>query len=292
MCGLVLFAGAGVGAAWYFGYGPFKHNVESLISPQGQWRQIMVCNTGLTCTYREEYGWTFSKEQDPDSYSDRAKDLTIQGFQWLGMAGGTVASKITGALASKIVELMGDDWTSEVASEKQTFQVTARSGGFVWQWEFAQFGDDKFSARLRTKTFMITYENKPPVCLPGQFADGDEPYGTCVETCCRAPAHYCDPEMSSDADKEDCPPCGSTGMCPIEVPTGVTAQPQCALTASNGDKYCALVCDPCMSGECGTGSCEIIDGVGLCTYAGDPTPAGVPTTFLRANATQPKSVVV
>merc|ERR1712022_91658 len=62
--------------------------------------------------------------------------------------------------------------------------------------------------------------------------------------------------------------------CPTDVPTGVTAKPQCALRDQSGNKYCALICSPSTDeaslragdSACGTATCKSIQGVGLCTY--------------------------
>ena len=61
------------------------------------------------------------------------------------------------------------------------------------------------------------------------------------------------------------------------MPTGVTAEPQCALKSSaGGQKYCALICSTSLpildqkaaDSQCGeNASCkEAGVGVGLCTY--------------------------
>jgi hypothetical protein len=57
-------------------------------------------------------------------------------------------------------------------------------------------------------------------------------------------------------------------FCPSDVPTGVTAKPQCALQdSSSGSKYCALICAPGNDAQCGTtASCKSIQSVGICTY--------------------------
>merc|ERR1711912_108868 len=62
--------------------------------------------------------------------------------------------------------------------------------------------------------------------------------------------------------------------CPTDVPSGVTAKPQCALKDTSGNKYCALICSPSTDeaalragdSACGTATCKAIQGVGLCTY--------------------------
>merc|ERR1719487_2687237 len=69
------------------------------------------------------------------------------------------------------------------------------------------------------------------------------------------------------------PKCDTSGSCPSDVPSGDSATPTCALQTPFGAKYCALVCTPSDSlknganGECGTGTCQSIQGTGICTYA-------------------------
>merc|ERR1712000_442489 len=72
------------------------------------------------------------------------------------------------------------------------------------------------------------------------------------------------------------PACDASGSCPTDVPSGVTAKPQCALHDQQGDKFCALVCDPSSPDEtsntCGAhASCKAISGTGIllhgCTEA-------------------------
>jgi len=71
--------------------------------------------------------------------------------------------------------------------------------------------------------------------------------------------------------------CSIFKKCPADVPTGVTAGPQCALQdASTNKHYCALICSPTLpvldqkaaDAQCGTNaSCKPAgQGVGLCTY--------------------------
>ena len=73
------------------------------------------------------------------------------------------------------------------------------------------------------------------------------------------------------------PKCGLVKACPTDVPSGVTAQPQCALKSSAGNqKYCALICSPSLpivdqkaaDAQCGTNaSCKSLQmGLGVCTY--------------------------
>merc|ERR1712196_180278 len=103
-----------------------------------------------------------------------------------------------------------------------------------------------------------------------------------------ASSHYEDPKPGGCLDDEVAiqiqgisgdfctPKC--TGIlktkCPTDVPSGVTAKPQCALKDTSGNKYCALICSPSTAtrslragdAQCGTGTCKAIQGVGLCTY--------------------------
>merc|ERR1719159_2085973 len=68
------------------------------------------------------------------------------------------------------------------------------------------------------------------------------------------------------------PACSLFKPCPTDKPTGVTANPQCALEdASTNKKYCALICTPSSNDDqCGTNaSCKSISGVGICTYDDD-----------------------
>lgn len=60
--------------------------------------------------------------------------------------------------------------------------------------------------------------------------------------------------------------------CPTDVPSGVTAEPECALQDQSSDKYCALICSPNTditeeeNAACGSATCKPISGVGICTY--------------------------
>eukprot|EP00434_Breviolum_minutum_P020230 symbB.v1.2.017841.t1/scaffold1399.1/size121348/4 len=89
------------------------------------------------------------------------------------------------------------------------------------------------------------------------------------------PTHYGNPKTGCESDEEAVrvqglsgdfcsPKCNSQGSCPSDVPKGDSATPQCALRTTTGDKYCALICQS--DSDCGTGSCQKIMGVGLCTY--------------------------
>merc|ERR1711959_841034 len=75
-----------------------------------------------------------------------------------------------------------------------------------------------------------------------------------------------------------CSPACTLGIfCPGDVPSGVTAKPQCALQDSSTKKrYCALICSPSSNDDqCGTNaSCKSISGTGICTYDDD---AGITT---------------
>jgi len=101
--------------------------------------------------------------------------------------------------------------------------------------------------------------------------------------------HYEDPSGGCQTDEIEItvqgiqgdmcsPKCGFFKRCPTDVPSGVTAAPQCALSdSSSGQKYCALICAPTVAdlianqkaadAMCGTNaSCKPIQGTGICTY--------------------------
>merc|ERR1711881_275451 len=72
------------------------------------------------------------------------------------------------------------------------------------------------------------------------------------------------------------PGCSLFKPCPKDLPSGVTAKPQCVLQdASTKKKYCALICSPSTdeaslrAGDAACGqnaSCKSIQGTGVCTY--------------------------
>ena len=109
-------------------------------------------------------------------------------------------------------------------------------------------------------------------------------------------SHYGDPKNGCLSDERNvtvdgvagdlCAPLchpNATPACPTDVPAGVTATPQCELTFKDGDKGCILVCSPSVDqvslrlgdAQCGGGSCQPIQNVGVCTY-GAPPPTGLP----------------
>merc|ERR1712146_721674 len=70
-----------------------------------------------------------------------------------------------------------------------------------------------------------------------------------------ATTHYGDPKAGCESDEvaiqiqgvtgDFCSPkCSILAACPSDLPEGVTAKPQCALSSSTGGKYCALICTP------------------------------------------------
>jgi len=104
-------------------------------------------------------------------------------------------------------------------------------------------------------------------------------------------AHYGAPPCRSDekavqvqgVSGDFCSPSCTSGSCPTDVPSGVTAKPECILQDTAGDKYCALQCTPSAlsfngeNGECGDGSCqEVQAGIGICTYGSSPSPTPSP----------------
>jgi len=103
-------------------------------------------------------------------------------------------------------------------------------------------------------------------------------------------SHYEDPKNGCKSDEVSIqiqgvqgavcsPSCSLFHSCPKDVPSGVTASPQCALKDSSTHKnYCALICSPSKNAtnddQCGTNaSCKNVQmGVGLCTYDDDAKP--------------------
>jgi hypothetical protein len=102
------------------------------------------------------------------------------------------------------------------------------------------------------------------------------------------PTHYGDPKTGCESDEQAtrvqgfsgdfCSPTDVPGQCPTDVPSGVTAKPGCAYKTTTGMcAICALICTPSAlqsngaNCECGTGTCQSIQGQGLCTYAAAKT---------------------
>merc|ERR1719421_1701757 len=104
--------------------------------------------------------------------------------------------------------------------------------------------------------------------------------------------HYGNPADGCEADEQAvrvqglsgtfCSPDCASAACPTDVPSGVTAKPQCALQSTTGDKKCALICSPSTDeaslragdAQCGKATCQPIQGVGICTYGAGPSPPG------------------
>merc|ERR1719221_881930 len=120
------------------------------------------------------------------------------------------------------------------------------------------------------------------------------------------PTHYGDPANGCESDEEAvqvqgvsgdfCSPKCSGMSCPSDVPSGVTATPQCALQTTTGGKYCALLCSPSVrgngaGGECGPGACQAISGIGICTYAA-PGSSRAPTLAKLAPEAPAAALVV
>ena len=74
------------------------------------------------------------------------------------------------------------------------------------------------------------------------------------------PTHYGNPSTGCESDEvavrvsglsgDFCSPkCDSQGTCPSDVPKGDTANPECALRTTTGDKYCGLICQA--DSDCG-----------------------------------------
>mmetsp|Transcript_120340 Transcript_120340/g.236501 ORF Transcript_120340/g.236501 Transcript_120340/m.236501 type:complete len:459 (+) Transcript_120340:66-1442(+) len=70
-----------------------------------------------------------------------------------------------------------------------------------------------------------------------------------------------------------CSPKCQDAACPVDVPPGTTATPQCALQDQSGDKYCALACT---EGGCPEGArCQLLGTSGICMFDADSRPTTV-----------------
>eukprot|EP00591_Stephanopyxis_turris_P018734 CAMPEP_0195541294 /NCGR_PEP_ID=MMETSP0794_2-20130614/50997_1 /TAXON_ID=515487 /ORGANISM="Stephanopyxis turris, Strain CCMP 815" /LENGTH=508 /DNA_ID=CAMNT_0040675389 /DNA_START=81 /DNA_END=1607 /DNA_ORIENTATION=+ len=97
--------------------------------------------------------------------------------------------------------------------------------------------------------------------------------------------HYGDPKVGCLSDEKDISITGVSGdvcspactgvfktKCPTDVPSGVSAEPECALQDTSSDKYCALICSPdtditdAENDSCGPATCKPVQSVGICTY--------------------------
>ena len=112
-----------------------------------------------------------------------------------------------------------------------------------------------------------------------------------------AETHYGNPANGCEDDEEAvkvtgisgsfCSPDCTNSSCPTDVPSGVTAEPQCALKTSSGDKACALICSASTDeaslragdAECGEATCQPIQGTGICTYDNMGTSSSKSTVF-------------
>lgn len=105
---------------------------------------------------------------------------------------------------------------------------------------------------------------------PGSTHYGDPYQGSCMSdevniTITGVQGAVCSPKCTGLIIKN---------KCATDVPTGVTAEPTCALQDSaSEEKYCALICSPdtditeAEDAQCGTdASCKAIQTVGICTY--------------------------
>merc|ERR550514_2494210 len=89
-----------------------------------------------------------------------------------------------------------------------------------------------------------------------------------------AAAHYEKPPCGSDEVEGQIgqggvaclPSCSMSTSCPTDVPSGVTAKPECALQdAASSKMYCGLICHE--DSQCGDAKCQILQGnIGVCTY--------------------------
>jgi hypothetical protein len=189
----------------------------------------------------------------------------------------------------QFIAKFGKQYTAEEKAER--LRIFADNLDFVNSWNannksvtgvtvaMNEFGD---LSHAEFKSFYLGY--RPSAAKQARFAAEEA-----------AKTHYGNPTAGCLTDEQPvriqglsgdfCSPDCTSTPCPTDVPTGVTAHPQCALKAASGnDKKCALVCSPSTEwaslragdAQCGTATCQPIQGVGICTYGAGPTP-GPPT---------------
>jgi len=172
----------------------------------------------------------------------------------------------------------------KTAEEKlQRFAVFVENFNFIHSWnshnksftgvevainEFADLSHEEF------KSFYLGYR-------PSGRRSAKTHYGNPTNGCLPDEQPVRIQGLSGDFCSPDC----TSSPCPTDVPAGDTAKPQCALKASSGnDKKCALICSPSTEwaalragdAQCGAGTCQPIQGVGICTYGAGPAPPTPP----------------
>jgi hypothetical protein len=107
-----------------------------------------------------------------------------------------------------------------------------------------------------------------------------------------AAAHYGKPPCAADEQafqisgvKGDvCAPSCAKGKCPSDVPKGVTAKTECALSDPLGNKYCVLECTS--DKECdqaGGAKCDLVQPPkGVCVYKNQQDDLGLPQVTYSA----------
>ena len=81
------------------------------------------------------------------------------------------------------------------------------------------------------------------------------------------PSHYGNPKTGCQDGEEAVrvsgmsgdfcsPKCDSRDACPKDMPTGASADPECALRTASGNKYCALLC--MSDSDCGCSICLVL----------------------------------
>ena len=117
--------------------------------------------------------------------------------------------------------------------------------------------------------------------MPGDLRDAADPRDAAPTAGCREDERGF--QIQGVPGEICAPKCTAFRPCPSDVPEGATAKPACALKASDGNTYCALLCDPseevgtsmlrppggmrARGDMCGEATCQSIGGAGICTWS-------------------------
>merc|ERR1712048_720518 len=153
---------------------------------------------------------------------------------------------------------------SQDAGQTHSDESNGIKGQMITSWDFVS-GDHAYATSI----------TGAQICNLLEFGGNNPPAPSPTPT--PGAGHYEKPPCQSDEAQATitgtsgavCAPSCADGTCPTDVPDGVTAQPQCALSTSAGDKFCALLCqsdDECDSD--GGSSCAFpqAGAPGVCVY--------------------------
>jgi hypothetical protein len=149
----------------------------------------------------------------------------------------------------------GDDSVRDIRCLECPYGTTCAQGGARIQMRPDFWGMEGFEEEPAPPTPAPTPVPTPAPPHYGNPANGCLSDETTI-TIDGVPGDFCAP---------GCTP-GTHSSCPTNMPAGVSADPQCAITGAGGTMTCALICDPTASNECGSAQCQPIQGTGICTY--------------------------